>query len=335
MMEPAEGRSLLVCPRCLGSLADLRCVQCGAQYESPGGIPQLLLPLDSKTEQVRRFYEAAPFPGYSPREDFASLRARGQRSDFARQLDAAIPARATVLELGCGTGQMSLFLANGERRIVAADLARASLELAAAAAQKMGVRGVLFVETDLRRPGLQAEVFDVVCSLGVLHHTPDPAASFACLSRLVKPGGFVVVGLYNAFARLPHRLRRGLSRASGFRWFPLDPVLTERGTDPARRDAWIRDQYRHPEEHRHTVREVRRWFARNGIQFLRTFPSSVLDGSAEQSLFSAAEDSWTFEEWLVQLSWMVTLWREGGLFIAIGQAPPAANSSPGPRSGTP
>src|SRR5262249_49807808 len=159
---------------------------------------------DSRTEQVRRFYEAAPFPGYAPRDDFSALRARGQRSDFARQLDAAIPARATVLELGCGTGQMSLFLANGQRRVVGADLAGASLELAAEAAGQMGVRGVLFVETDLRRPGLGAQAFDVVCSLGVLHHTPDPAASFARLPRLVKPGGFLVVGLYNAFARFPH-----------------------------------------------------------------------------------------------------------------------------------
>jgi len=334
MIELAECRSLLACPRCLGPLADLTCAQCGTAYESPGGIPRLVLPLDPKTDQVRRFYEAAPFPGYSPREDFAALRARGQRSDFARQLNAAIPPRATVLELGCGTGQMSLFLANGERRVVAADLARASLELGAEASRNMGIRGVLFVETDLRRPGLRAQAFDVIICLGVLHHTPDPAASFSSLSRLVKSGGFVVVGLYNAFARFPHRLRRGLSRATGFRWFPMDPVLTERAADSTRREAWIRDQYRHPEEHRHTVRQVRRWFAQNGIQFLRTFPSTVLDGSAEQSLFSAAEDSWALEEWLVQLSWMATLGREGGLFIAIGQMPPT-ELQPEPRSSAP
>ena len=31
--------------------------------------------------------------------------------------------------------------------------------------------------------------------------------------------------------------------------------------DPERREAWLRDQYRHPEEHRHTIAEVQRWFA--------------------------------------------------------------------------
>ena len=328
-MDPGVAcRSLLACPKCLGRLAEWACVRCGARYESPGGIPRLLLPLDAPTERVRRFYQVSPFPGYPPREDLASLRARTRRSDFARRLDAAIPAATTVLELGCGTGQMSLFLANGERRVVATDVARAPLELASQAARQMGVEGVLFVETDLRQPGLQPESFDVVCALGVLHHTPDPRASFASVSRLARPGGAVVVGLYNAFARFPHRLRRAVARASGFRWFPFDPILRARADEPSRREAWIRDQYRHPEEHRHTVREVKRWFAENGISYLRTVPDALLDASEEQNLFSPAEDSWGLEELLAQIGWMATLSHEGGLFIAIGRRPPLAGSLP-------
>jgi SAM-dependent methyltransferase len=189
---------------------------------------------------------------------------------------------------------------------------------------------VLFVETDLRRPGLQPESFDVVCALGVLHHTPDPRASFATVSRLLRPGGAMVIGLYNAFARFPHRLRRAVARASGFRWFPFDPVLRERAAQPSRKEAWIRDQYRHPEEHRHTLREVKGWFAENGISYLRTVPDALLDQSVEPDLFSPAEDSWGLEELLAQIGWMATLSREGGLFIAIGRRPPLPGSLPGP-----
>ncbi len=65
-----------------------------------------------------------------------------------------------------------------------------------------------FVETDLRRPGLKEGSFDVVYSSGVLHHTPDPRASFARLAQLARPGGTIVLGVYNAFARMPLRLRR-------------------------------------------------------------------------------------------------------------------------------
>src|SRR5712692_4365341 len=180
---------LLACPRCAGELRDLRCAACGAQYSAPGGIPALRLPADARTEKVRNFYARAPFPGYPPRDSLSALRARAARSEFARLLDAAIPGDALVLEMGCGTGQLSLFLASAERQVVGADLARPSLELAREAAIRYGVRGAQFVETDLRAPGLRREAFDVVICSGVLHHTPDPRASFASVARLAHPGG--------------------------------------------------------------------------------------------------------------------------------------------------
>src|SRR5262245_15069993 len=115
---------LLACPRCTSVLADLRCAECGEQYVSPGGIPDLRIPSDARTENVRAFYARAPFPGYPPRDSLAALRARASRSEFARVLDESIPGDATVLEMGCGTGQLSLFLSSADRRIVGADLAR-------------------------------------------------------------------------------------------------------------------------------------------------------------------------------------------------------------------
>ncbi|MFL5264545.1 MAG: class I SAM-dependent methyltransferase, partial [Anaeromyxobacteraceae bacterium] len=225
---------------------------------------------------LRDFYAAAPFPGYPPRDSYAALRRRAERSEFARLLDQAIPPDATVLEVGCGTGQMCLFLATADRLVVGADLTRASLELAAAAARRFEVGRARFVETDLRAPGLRAGAFDVVYCSGVLHHTPDPEASFRALARLVRPGGFIVLGLYNAYARLPHRLRRAVARLTGLRFVPLDSVLRDRAAEPARREAWLRDQYLHPEEHRHTLAEVQRWFERSGVAFLRTYPGTAI-----------------------------------------------------------
>ena len=131
---------LLACLRCGGPLRALRCDACPAQYDAPGGIPDLRLPADARTEQVRGFYMAAPFPGYAPEETYSGLRARASRSEFARSLDAAIPGDGTVLEMGCGTGQLSLFLASADRVVVGADLSRASLELAQGAAKRFGAR---------------------------------------------------------------------------------------------------------------------------------------------------------------------------------------------------
>jgi SAM-dependent methyltransferase len=308
---------LLACPRCGGALPRLRCASCGVQYEAPGGIPDLRLPADPRTEAVREFYARAPFPGYPPHDSLQTLRARAEGSDFARQLDAAIPGDATVLEMGCGTGQLSLFLASADRNVVGADLSRRSLELGAAAADRYGLRKVEFVETDLRRPGLRAGAFDVVVCSGVLHHTPEPRVSFAAVARLVRHGGVVVIGVYNRYARWPFRVRRAISRLTGYRWTPVDPVLRGRQAEPERRDAWWRDQYRHVEEHSHTLREVQRWFQENGVEYVRAVPSALL-ATEEPDLFAQSPDNWALEGWIAQLSWARTSGREGGLFIVVG-----------------
>jgi len=313
---------LLACPACQGTLGpDFLCAGCGARYPVQDGVADLRLCGDGRTERVRDFYSHAPFPGYRPGDSLDALRARAEKSEFARLLDDAIAPDARILEIGCGTGQMSLYLARGERQVIGADLTRASLLLGAAAARRFGVEGVQFVETDLHRPGLRAGAFDVVYCSGVLHHTPDPGKAFASLLPLLRPGGMLVIGLYNGFARIPLRLRRMVARLSGYRWIPFDPVLRDRKSEPARREAWIRDQYRHPEEHRHTAGEVRRWFAQNGIAFVRTYPSLLL-GEESGDLFAADGDYWPFEAWLSQIGWMGSLGYEGGLFVTVGRTAP-------------
>src|SRR5205823_9011751 len=173
-------RDLLACPICGRALViSWQCEGCGVRYTAPDGIPNLRLGGDARTDAVRRFYERAPFPGYGPRDSLSSLCARAERSKFARLLNEAIPGDARILEIGCGTGQMSLYLTRADRLVIGADLTRASLQLAQDAARRFGLARVQFVETDLHRPGLRPGAFDVVYASGVLHHTPNPRESFA------------------------------------------------------------------------------------------------------------------------------------------------------------
>jgi SAM-dependent methyltransferase len=274
--------------------------------------------VDEAVDAVRRFYERAPFPGYAERDTLQALRARAERSEFARLLDRAIPGDARIVDVGCGTGQMPIYLARGDRHVVGVDLSRASLQLGAEAARRFGLEGIQFVQADLHRPGLREASFDVVLTAGVVHHTPNPAAAFAAVARLARPGGTIILGVYNAFARMPLRLRRLVARATRFQWIPFDPVLRDRGNEPARREAWLRDQYQHPEEHRHTLAEVQRWFADNGVEYLRAYPSALL-GEEPGDLFAAAGDNWRPEGWLAQLGWMAALGHEGGLFFTVGR----------------
>jgi 2-polyprenyl-3-methyl-5-hydroxy-6-metoxy-1,4-benzoquinol methylase len=319
---------LLACPACAAPLdPTLACTGCARRHSTSSGVVDLRLQTgDAATERVRRFYAEAPFPGHPPGLDYASLAALGGRSELAQRLDQAIAPDAAVADVGCGTGQMSLFLASADRRLVAADLTRASLEVGAEAARRWGLVGrICFVETDLFAPGLRDGAFDVVYCSGVLHHTPAPARAFARIARLVRPGGLVVVGVYNRYARLLHRLRRVVARTSGMRRFPWDPVLRARQAEPARRQAWLRDQYLHPLEHRHTIGEVFGWFRDQGIEPVRTHPESLLGVDSEAPPgFDPYVDDFALEHLLVQLGWMFTLAAEGGLFIAVGRRSDAA-----------
>lgn len=330
----AHALALLACPRCGGGLAGMRdgalgCRDCPSVYALEDGIADLRLAGDPRTERVRRFYEGAPFPGYPPRDSIDWLRARAGRSAFARMLDAAIPYDARIVEVGCGTGQMSLYLARGDRIVIAADLCRASLALGRAAADRLGIAQVQFVETDVHHLGLRAGAFDIVYCSGVLHHTPDPRLAFEAVARLARPGGLVVIGLYNLYARLPHRARKLVARLSGGRWAPGDRALAERRDQPERRRAWLRDQYHHPQEHVHSLAQVRRWFADNGIAYIRAVPSAALgldDGAL--SLTEAEEDDWWLEDIAAQLGWIGRIGGEGGLFVMVGRAPIAPVALP-------
>ena len=312
--------TLLACPACGGAFAERwRCGGCGRDWPAPDGIPELRPEVAGQTEVVRQFYNRAPFPGYPPNDSLTWLRTRAERSHFARVLDQAIPGDARIVEIGCGTGQMSLYLARADRIVIGCDLARGSLALGAAAARRYGLdRAVQFVECDLTRLPLREGAFDVVYCSGVLHHTPDPAASFASIVRAARPGGMIVLGLYNLYARVPLRLRRAVAKMTRYRWIPFDPVLKDRKAEPARREAWLRDQYMHPEEHSHSLAEVRRWFAGNGIEFVSTYPSTLI-GEEPEDLFAPAEDEWPLESVMAQIGWMKSLGGEGGLFVTVGR----------------
>ena len=114
---------------------------------------------------------------------------------------------------------------------------------------------------------------DVVISNGVLHHTSDPEGGFRSIATKVKPGGYILIGLYNWLGRLPTLWRRRLIEVFGDRMAKLDSRLRRGELNAERSAAWFRDQYMNPHESRHSMDEVLRWFERNQIEFISSIPS--------------------------------------------------------------
>lgn len=323
LIDPVRGGPLLARDGELVSVAT------GDRVPSNAGIPNLYAdqdqdtntPVDEVSRKVREFYEETPFPNYDEMDSRQSLQAKAKRSVFARLLDEQLPDRALVWEAGCGTAQLSNFLGLSWRRhVIAGDICLNSLRLGKDFADRNVIRNVAFVQMNLFRPPFRDEAFDVVISNGVLHHTADCEGAFRSILTKLKPGGHVLVGLYNYYGRLPTLwTRRALEKFGKSAHF-LDHRLKELELNPRRGRAWYMDQYRHPFETRHSMDEVLQWFDRYGVDFVNGIPH--IDGSnfgGDESLFEPRGRGSVLSRVGTQIDMLLGGGKDGGLFIMIGK----------------
>lgn len=97
-----------------------------------------------------------------------------------------------VLECGCGGGQHTSFVAPYARSVTAVDLNASEV----ARKRNEGAANVSFVEADIAEMDLGRQ-FDVVFSIGVVHHTDDPEKTVANMARHTKPGGRIIIWVYS------------------------------------------------------------------------------------------------------------------------------------------
>jgi carbamoyltransferase len=324
--DPRTREPLVVTPRGAHNPAT------GAAYPVEEDIPRLFVPTADAdangrdvTDQVKQFYEKTPFPNYDDLDTQRALIEKARAGLFARLLNDQIPYGARVVEVGCGTGQLTNYLATARRSVLGVDVCLNSLRLAQGFKESQGLERAAFAQMNLFRPALKDGFFDFVISNGVLHHTSDCKGAFGRISRLVKPGGYLVVGLYNAYSRQLHYARRALFRWTGMagRW--LDPHFGRVGA-AGKREAWFQDQYCHPHETCHTISEVLGWMGEFDLEFVNAIPKPrpgpvLTEG---ERLFEPKDPGTALSRALSQLASLGNGYREGGFFIMIGRRRPGA-----------
>jgi 2-polyprenyl-3-methyl-5-hydroxy-6-metoxy-1,4-benzoquinol methylase len=140
----------------VGEIAEATCDSCELTFGSENGIPQLLWANEWEstvvdiTERMKAFYEVTPFPNYDEVGSAKELATRAHRRLFAHLIDAQIPDDAVILDVGCGTGQLSNFLGlRPGRKIYGTDMCMNSLALGERFRRQNGLSNVSFFTDEL------------------------------------------------------------------------------------------------------------------------------------------------------------------------------------------
>jgi hypothetical protein len=143
--------------------------------------------------------------------------------------DAAIPAGATVVDAGCGTGRAlpALRTAVGtDGTVIGLDVTPQMLAVAGGTGR---ARGVLLLLADARRPPFADAAVDAIFAAGLVPHLPDPAAGLAGLARVTRPGGRLALFHPTGRAALAARHDRVLDPEDPLAEARLGPLLAGAG----------------------------------------------------------------------------------------------------------
>ena len=298
----------LVCPRCAGPLTLdveardeqeiergwLYCQACAA-YPIINGIPRFVA-----TDSYGKSFSLQWKIHRETQVDSLSGHEESRKEFVLKTAFTDLELRGKlVLEVGCGTGRYMEIAAGLGAEVIGLDLSYA----VDAAYENMGRReGIHIVQSDLFRMPFRPATFDVVYSIGVLHHTPSTRDAFLCLPPLLKPDGLIAIWVYALCGEYTMRLDqvRSLTRhlpkplLYGLCWICV-PLLHAMAMLPRLRPIAKRiptsDQHRglrwdvldtfdlwSPQyQWKHADAEVREWFEKAGLEDVSalSFPVSM------------------------------------------------------------
>ena len=241
------------------------------------------------SEKVRDQYEQNPYPRWvklpinDPELHFnAELRRSFPLARYTPMPDDSHPE---MLIAGCGTGRHSILSARRFRgvQVLAVDLSLNSISYALRKTRELGITNIEYAQADILKLGELTRTFDIIESIGVLHHLADPLAGWRILLSRLRPGGFMHLGFYSALARKYVGRAREFVSARGYASTPDDIRSFRR--DLAAQDAaaelqWLskmsdfystsecRDLVFHVQEHCLTLGQIESFISESGLDFI-------------------------------------------------------------------
>lgn len=204
-----------------------------------------------------------------------------------------------VLDAGCGTGELSLFMAKSGAIVEGVDISDGSLNYARKRAEEERLDNISFTKKSLLDGEFPQNYYDYIISHMVLHHTPNAEQSFSNIAKALKPGGRIYIRLFFLWGRmsvfqksplwkiwivrllggkLPERKVR-----IGERLFYKEGHEISHGLE---KSTYLYDLYGVPRVTHHTFGEVLRWFKKNNIDYVSSLPQMEFKKLVDQMLFT-------------------------------------------------
>jgi SAM-dependent methyltransferase len=197
-----------------------------------------------------------------------------------------------ILDAGCGSGVSTEYLLhlNPQAEVVGIDISAGTLAVAQERAERSGVADrATFQQLSLFDAAQLPGEFDLINSVGVLHHTADPKTGIKTLAQKLAPGGIFHIFVYGALGRWEISLmQEAIALLQGpqrgdysngvqvgrqlFAALPdhnrLKKRETERWSLENHRDECFADMYVHPQEIDYTIPTLRDLIQASGLEFL-------------------------------------------------------------------
>jgi SAM-dependent methyltransferase len=246
------------------------------------------------SQAVADLYDTYPFPpeplldepppGFNWRWDWAAA------YNFCT---GQMPSRQDIriLDAGCGTGVStdSLVHLNPHARVTAIDLSPGALKVAQERCQRSGADRVEFHHLSLFDVDQLPGQFDLINSVGVLHHTPDPIRGIQALASKLAPGGLMHIFVYGELGRWEIKLmQQAISMLQGdkrgdypdgveigrsiFASLPANNRLVKREQErwaiENHKDECFADMYVHPQEIDYNIDTLFELIDAAGLEFI-------------------------------------------------------------------
>ncbi len=135
------------------------------------------------------------------------------REDLQQYVSSFADKKLSVLDAGCGLGDMSLWLAEQGHQVEARDLSAKMIAHTEALAHEKNLKAQIHTAVGSAQQALcEGRIYDLICLHAVLEWLAEPYAIPALLARSVAEGGFVSLTIYNMHRSVFNSLIKGSFR---------------------------------------------------------------------------------------------------------------------------